>query len=94
MNAFALNYNLKNELYKCTIKILKVYDDDSYEYDYEGGYKHEAELKYCEPCYIYNDPDLNINKTNNNMDEVDIQHDSEHYTEHKPASWLPLLHYE
>jgi hypothetical protein len=69
---FCPELQCKNELYKCNIKILKVYDDDSnWEYDYEDGYKHDAELKYCEPCYIYNDPDLNIDKTNNNMDEED-----------------------
>ena len=69
----------KNELYKCNIKILKLYDDDGNEYDYESIYTHDAELKYCEPCYNYNDLDLNINNTNNNMDEVNIKNDSEHY---------------
>jgi hypothetical protein len=73
-----LKFN-KNELYKCNIKILKLYDDDGNEYDYESIYTHDAELKYCEPCYNYNDLDLNINNTNNNMDEVNIKNDSEHY---------------
>ena len=51
----------KYGLYKCDILIYRVYDDVSdreYYYesdpDWNGVYKHEVELTYCEPLNEYN----------------------------------------